>query len=437
MQNSKKHNNGRWADYSQAIAIQILDRMHECKISQVELAGKLGCSQQYVSKILRGKENLSLETIAKIEDALNLSLIPEHFYKTDDTPHHSAAEEKVPYNATAPELSEQNDLIMYRSKDGKISVALMTRDGNVWLNRSQIATLFGTSIQNAGQHIANILAENELDSNSVVKYFFTTASDGKEYNVQYYSLQMIIAVGFRVRGIRGTQFRQWANRHLAEYLVKGFTMDDERLKKPDGRPDYFDELLARIRDIRASEKRFYQKLRDLFSLSSDYEAREKATQMFFAETQNKLLFAVTGNTAAELILKRADSDKPNMGLTSWNGNIVRRGDITIAKNYLDPEEIDKLNHLVTIFLESAEMRVKERKDLTLDFWRNNVNSLLQFQGQKVLEGNGSVSNARMEEFVKDVYDRFDDRRKKFEAELADNEDKKLLEELEKYGLWNH
>lgn len=224
------------------------------------------------------------------------------------------------------EHEEQNDVIIYRSKDGKIIVSLMNCDGNVWLNQAQIATLFTTSKQNVGQHISNILKENELDANSVVKNYFTTASDGKQYNVTYYSLPMIIAIGFRVRGIRGTQFRQWANLHLAEYMIKGFTMDDERLKNPDGRPDYFDELLARVRDIRVSEKRFYQKLRDLFKLSSDYEAREKATQMFYAETQNKLLYAVTGRTAAEIIVDRADEKSPNMGLTVWKGNIVRKGD---------------------------------------------------------------------------------------------------------------
>ena len=242
---------------------------------------------------------------------------------------------------------------------------------------------------------------------------------------------MIIAIGFRVRGVRGTQFRQWANAHLSEYLVKGFTMDDERLKNPDGRPDYFDEMLQRIRDIRASEKRFYQKLRDLFHLSSDYEAKEKATQMFFAETQNKLLYAVTGHTAAEIIVERADAEKPNMGLTSWKGSVVRKADIVIAKNYLQTEEIDKLNRLVNIFLESAELRVKDRKDLTLDYWRDNVNGLLSFQGQKILNGNGSVSNSVMENHVKHVYETFDSRRKAYEAVLADQEDLKLLEELER------
>lgn len=327
--------------------------------------------------------------------------------------------------------TEQNDVIIYHSKDGKINVALMTRDGNVWLSQQQIATLFGTSVPNVNMHISNILKERELSADSVIKNYLTTASDGKPYDVMYYSLQMIIAIGFRVRGVRGTQFRQWANAHLSEYLVKGFTMDDERLKNPDGRPDYFDEMLQRIRDIRASEKRFYQKLRDLFHLSSDYEAKEKATQMFFAETQNKLLYAVTGHTAAEIIVERADAEKPNMGLTSWKGSVVRKADIVIAKNYLQTEEIDKLNRLVNIFLESAELRVKDRKDLTLDYWRDNVNGLLSFQGQKILNGNGSVSNSVMENHVKHVYETFDSRRKAYEAVLADQEDLKLLEELER------
>jgi len=326
--------------------------------------------------------------------------------------------------------SEQSDVIIYKSKDGKVNVALMTRDGNVWLSQMQIATLFGTSVSNINIHIANILKERELDANSVIKEYLITAADGKPYNTLCYSLQMIIAIGFRVRGIRGTQFRQWANSHLSEYMVKGFSVDSERLKNPDGRPDYFDELLAQIRDIRTSEKRFYQKLRDLFKLSSDYEAREKATQMFFAETQNKLLYAVTDKTAAEIIVSRADENAPNMGLTTWNGNIVRKCDIIIAKNYLDAKEIDKLNRLTTIFLESAEQRVSERKDLTLDFWRENVTALLTFQGQKILVGTSKVTNSQMEQHVKKVYERFDARRKRYEAELADAEDMKLLDELE-------
>ena len=327
--------------------------------------------------------------------------------------------------------NEQSNIIIYTSSDGKSRVSLMTRDGKVWLNQLQIAELFGTSKQNIGQHIANILREKELDSNSVVKNYFTTASDGKAYNVVFYSLEMILAVGYRVRGVRGIQFRQWATRHLSEYLVKGFTMDDDRLKNPDGRPDYFDELLLRIRDIRASEKRFYQKLRDLFKLSSDYEAQEKATQMFFAETQNKLLYAVTHSTAAEIIMERADAQKPNMGLTVWKGNIVRKGDIIIAKNYLQEDEIDKLNRLVNLFLESAELRVQSKQDLTLNFWRNTVEGLLSFQGYDILDGCGSISNEDMKRRVGQVYDKFNAARKRHEALQADEEDLKFLENIEK------
>lgn len=327
--------------------------------------------------------------------------------------------------------NDQNNIIIYRTMDGKASVALYAKDGKIWLSQQQIAELFGTSKQSISYHIINILKEKELDKDSVVKDYLTTAADGKQYNVIFYSLEMILAIGYRVRGVRGVQFRQWATRHLSEYLVKGFTMDDERLKNPDGRPDYFDELLARIRDIRASEKRFYQKLRDLFKLSSDYEVREKATQMFFAETQNKLLYAVTYYTAAELITMRADADKPNMGLTAWKGNIVRKQDIIVAKNYLSEDELDTLNRLTTIFLETAELRVKERKDLTLDYWRQNVDALIAFQGKEVLAGNGTVSNHDMEVQVKEVYAEFDAKRKHADALAADEEDLRLLDDLER------
>jgi len=205
---------------------------------------------------------------------------------------------------------DRQDIIIYNTADGRASVALYAKDGMVWMNQNQLAKLFDTSKQNIGQHIANILKEQELEKYSVVKNFFTTAPDGKKYSVTFYSLEMVLAIGFRVRSKRGTQFRIWANHHLKEYMVKGFVMDDERLKNPDGRPDYFDELLERIREIRASEKRFYQKIRDLFALSSDYDKTDKATQMFFAETQNKMLYAVARQTAAEIILARAMQINP-------------------------------------------------------------------------------------------------------------------------------
>ena len=328
-------------------------------------------------------------------------------------------------------MDEQQNIIIYRTADGRASVALYAKDGKIWLNQQQMAELFATSKQTISYHIINILKEKELHENSVVKEYLTTAADGKNYNVVFYSLEMIIAVGYRVRGIRGTQFRQWATEHLTEYLVKGFTMDDERLKNPDGRPDYFDELLLRIRDIRASEKRFYQKIRDLFALSSDYDKSDKATQMFFAETQNKLLYAVTHQTAAELIVSRADATQPNMGLTTWKGSIVRKGDVIVAKNYLQNEEIDSLNRLVDIFLTSAEERVKGRRDLTLDYWRKNVDNLLTFQEKDILQGTGSITNYEAEETAKQVYDVFNTKRKQLEAQAADADDLKILEDLER------
>ena len=328
-------------------------------------------------------------------------------------------------------MEEQQNIIIYRTSDGRASVALYAKDGKIWLNQQQMAELFATSKPNISMHIANILKEKELNNFSVVKSFLTTAADGKNYNVVFYSLEMIIAVGYRVRGVRGTQFRQWATEHLTEYLVKGFTMDDERLKNPDGRPDYFDELLLRIRDIRASEKRFYQKVRDLFALSSDYDKTDKATQMFFAETQNKLLYAVTHKTAAEIVVSRADANQPNMGLTTWKGSVVRKGDIVVAKNYLLQDEIESLDRLVDIFLTSAEERVKGRRDLTLDYWRKNVDNLLTFQEKDILQGKGHISNEEMENMVRQVYTTFDAQRRKTNALQADAEDLKLLEDLER------
>ena len=320
------------------------------------------------------------------------------------------------------------NIIIYNTVDGKASVALYAKDGMVWMNQNQLAELFDTSKQNISQHIANVLKEGELQEKSVVKNYFTTAVDGKDYNVTFYSLEMILAIGFRVRSKRGTQFRIWANQNLKEYMVKGFVMDDERLKNPDGRPDYFDELLERIRDIRASEKRFYQKVRDLFALSSDYDVTDKATQMFFAETQNKLLYAVTGKTAAEIIVSRADATKENMALTSWKGSVIRKQDIFTAKNYLSQDEIDTLNRLVVIFLETAELRAKERMDLTMNFWKENVDRILEFNDKKVIKDAGSISNALMEQKVREIYESFDKRRKTYEAEKEDKQD---IEELEK------
>lgn len=334
--------------------------------------------------------------------------------------------------------TEKNEIIIYNTDDGKADVKLYSKDGVIWMNQQQMALLFDTSKQNISLHIGNVLQDKELDEKSVVKDYLTTASDGKNYSVTYYALPMVLAVGFRVRSIRGTQFRKWANKNLTEFLQKGFVMDDERLKNPDGRPDYFDELLERIRDIRASEKRFYQKVRDLFALSSDYDSSDKATQVFFAATQNKLIYAVTRQTAAELILSRADSSKPNMNLTSWKGKIVRKQDIYTSKNYLTEDELDSLNRIVTIFLESAELRAKMRKDLTMRYWEENVDKLITDHDLPLLDDRGSRSHKQMEKQVEEVYIEFDKRRKAYEAQQADKQDEeeiktemKMLEEAEK------
>lgn len=322
------------------------------------------------------------------------------------------------------------DLILYRSDDGRAEIQLRAEGDTVWLTQLEMAELFDTSKQNVSLHVRNILNEKELSQDSVVKESLTTAADGKSYRVKWYSLPMILAVGYRVRSPRGTQFRQWATAHLEEYLVKGFVMDDERLKEPGGW-DYFDELLERIRDIRASEKRFYQKVRDLFALSSDYRADDRDAQRFFAEVQNKLLYAVTGRTAAEIVVHRADPGEPNMALTSWKGARVRKQDVVIAKNYLTADEVDTLNRLVVIFLEQAELRAKDRKDLTLDYWRSNVDRLLEFNERPVLEGAGAISAERARQVAHERFEQFDAQRRRDEALEADAEDLRELEALEK------
>lgn len=325
---------------------------------------------------------------------------------------------------------EENNLIIYNTVDGKTSVSLLAKDGTAWMNQNQLAELFDTSIPNMSMHISKIFKEGELERNSVVKDYLTTASDGKNYSVSFYSLEMILAIGFRVRSRRGTQFRQWANKNLAEYMVKGFVMDDERLKNPNGKLDYFDELLARIRDIRSSEKRFYQKVRDLFMLCSDYDKSDKATQLFFADAQNKLIYAITGQTAAELIVARANEKEPNMALTSFKGSVVRKQDIYTSKNYLSADELDSLNRFVVVFLETAELRAKNRQDITMDFWRENIDRIIEFNDKKVLQGHGSVSHPKMVKVADAVYEKFDTHRKVIEAKQADAEDMEELRQIE-------
>jgi hypothetical protein len=258
----------------------------------------------------------------------------------------------------------------------------------------------------------------------------TTAADDKRYRTLLYNLDAILAVGYRVRSPRGVQFRRWASTVLKEYLLKGFVMDDERLKNPDGRPDYFDEMLERIREIRASEKRFYQKVRDLLALSSDYDKTDKATQVFFATVQNLLIYAVTRKTAAELITDRANPADPHFGLLAWKGDKVRKADIVVAKNYLTEDEIDTLNRLVVIFLETAELRAKSKQETRMAYWKENVDQIITSNGYPLLTHAGSISHERMEERTGELYLKFDQNRKEQEALQADQQDEADLKTLE-------
>ena len=321
-------------------------------------------------------------------------------------------------------------LILYTSEDGKSQIQLRADGQTVWLTQMEMAELFSATKQNISLHLKNIFADGELGEDSVVKDSLTTAADGKNYRVALYNLDAILAVGYRVRSPRGVQFRRWASTVLKEYLLKGFAMDDERLKNPDGRPDYFDEMLTRIRDIRASEKRFYQKVHDLFALASDYDKTDTETQQFFATVQNMLLYAVTQQTAAELILARANAADPHFGLLTWKGAQVRKQDIVVAKNYLTEDEIDTLNRLVVIFLETAELRAKRREEIRMVFWQKNVGQIIVANGFPLLSGTGSVSHARMEQKVGALFLDYDQRRKTVEAHAADAQDEAELKALE-------
>ncbi len=323
-----------------------------------------------------------------------------------------------------------NDLILYTTEDGRSRIELRADQNTVWLTQSEMAELFDATKQNISLHLKNIFEDGELDSDSVVKESLTTAADGKRYKTLLYNLNAILAVGYRVRSPRGMQFRRWASTVLKEYLLKGFVMDDDRLKNPDGRPDYFDEMLERIREIRASEKRFYQKVRDLFALSSDYDKTDQATQQFFATVQNLLIYAVTRQTAAELITERADKDDPHFGLLHWQGEKVRKQDILIAKNYLTEDELDTLNRLVVIFLETAELRAKNRQETRMSFWKQNVDQIITSNGFPLLNYAGSVSHEQMKKHTSALYLEYDQQRKIEEAKEADLQDDAELKALE-------
>lgn len=324
-----------------------------------------------------------------------------------------------------------NDLILYTTEDGSARLVLREMGGQVWLTQLEMAELYQTSKQNISLHVQNVLDEGELAAEATVKENLTVQTEGQRQvrrPIRFYALPMIIAVGYRVRSARGTQFRQWATRTLGEYLAKGFAMDDERLKDP--KWDYFDELLARIRDIRSSEKRFYQKVRDLFALAEDYRANEEATQALFAEVQNKLFFAVTGHTAAELIVTRADASQPNMNLKSFSGNRVRRTDVVIAKNYLGADELEQLNRLVSMFFEFAEFQAQNKQHMRLQDWRGYADRFMAFNERAVLDNAGSISREQMTHVAYEQYEQFNQQRLAAEAEQEDAKDLAALEHIE-------
>lgn len=326
-----------------------------------------------------------------------------------------------------------SELILYTTDDGQSRIQLRANNDTVWLTQLEMAELFSATKQNISLHLKNLFSDGELDAQATVKESLTVQTEGQREvrrMVTLYNLDVILAVGYRVRSPRGVQFRRWATTVLSEYLRKGFVMDDQRLKNPDGRPDYFDEMLARIRDIRASEKRFYQKVRDLFALSSDYDKTDKSSQQFFASVQNQLLYAVTQQTAAELICARANPEDAHFGLLSWKGAMVRKQDILIAKNYLTEDEVDTLNRLVVIFLETAELRAKSRVQTPMFFWQTRVSEIITSNGFPLLADTGSISHAQMELAANERYANFDQRRKTQEAIAADEVDEAELKSLE-------
>jgi hypothetical protein len=322
------------------------------------------------------------------------------------------------------------ELILYTSDDGQTSIKLRAEDGTVWLSQQEMAELFASSKQNISHHVRAILAERE-QLEATVKSYLTVQNEGSRSvrrKTMLYSLPMILAVGYRVRSARGTQFRQWATRHLNEFLVKGFVMDDARLKDPAGW-DYFDELLARIRDIRSSEKRFYQKVRDIYATAVDYDGKSEAARLFFKKVQNKMLWAITGQTAAELIAARATAEQPNMGLTTWSGERVRQKDVTVAKNYLAPDEMDELNRIVTMYLEFAEDQARRRKAMTMADWATRLDAFLTFNEREVLTHAGKLRAEVAEKLALECYERFDTERREAHRLAADADDLKTLESI--------
>lgn len=325
----------------------------------------------------------------------------------------------------------KGEIVIYTTEDGNSSVHLHAEGGTVWLSQAEIAQLFETSPQNITLHIKAIYIEGELTLEATCKDYLQVQIEGSreiQRQLKVYNLNMILAIGYRVRSLRGMQFRRWATTHLQEYLVKGFAMDDKRLKNPNGW-DYFDEWLERIREIRSSEKRFYQKVRDIYSTAVDYDPKSEQAQLFFKKVQNKMLWATTHHTAAELIVERADPNVPNMGLKSWQGSRVRQQDVSIAKNYLNETEIDELNRIVVMYLDYAEDQARRRKTMTMIEWEQKLDTFLTFNERDLLEHAGKISAQVAEKLALERYTEFDGKRRKAEQLRADKDEQLLLERL--------
>ena len=329
-----------------------------------------------------------------------------------------------------------NNIILYTTDDGKSKLELHEVDGQIWLTQLEIAELYQSTKQNISLHVQNILEEGELLAEATVKDNLTVQTEGTRQvkrTIQLYSLPMIIAIGYRVRSTRGTQFRKWATSTLQEYLTKGFVMDDERLKNPvvahSAPADHFDELLERIRDIRASERRVYLRVREIFAMAADYEPSLPETTRFFQFIQNKLHYAATGMTAAEIIAARANAEAPNMGLTSFKGDEVLKGDVTVAKNYLTEEEIHSLNRIVNMWLDFAEDQAERRKQVFLKDWTDKLDQFLEFNDRAVLSGAGSITKKQADEKAKLEYDIFAEGRRKLKELQGENSDFYTLENI--------
>ena len=288
------------------------------------------------------------------------------------------------------EQQDKGQIILYQTQDGESKIEVTLANETVWLSADQMAELFQRNKSTISRHIKNVFEEGELQQNSVVAFFATTASDGKKYEVTFYNLDMIISIGYRVKSYRGVQFRIWATQVLKEYLIKGFALNDELLKNAGG-GNYFDELLSRIRDIRSSEKIFYRKVLEIYALSIDYDPRTEVTKQFFATVQNKMHYSVHGHTAAEVIYNRADAEKDFMGLTTWTGMLPKKTDAEYAKNYLTEEELDILNRIVNLFLDFAELQAKSHTPMYMKDWIQKLDDFLKLSGKELLSHAGTIS----------------------------------------------